>query len=288
MVLLLFFVFCLSQDEEGVTDSTDPSDDSVDSLNTDPPLVPADDTGSADHPDATAIPDAISSADQEDSALTSPSDESDLTVTIATDDPPITAESTPLPADEAAAKAIPPETALSTADSPNSSSPRATLHPPLQTPYQPPKVDMSNFRIISVIPPSASSYGGDEIAIVFEPDNLRFSSCRFGNVIVHGVMRDDHQLYCRAPEHQPGIVDLAVSKDGMEFFGSAEFKFTQSETLFIFYVVVPIVICVVVCAWATTNLRICGRKGIIGWWGFFAGRVKGQQRKILGQVNQSV
>jgi hypothetical protein len=108
------------------------------------------------------------------------------------------------------------------------------------TPYETPEV---SYRIVSVFPSSCGAEEEIDVGIAFSPENGIFTSCRFGDVIVRGSVRNDGKLHCRAPRHSPGKVNLSISGDGSKYIGNEEFVFKgKGLAVVVYYLLLVVVI----------------------------------------------
>jgi hypothetical protein len=83
-----------------------------------------------------------------------------------------------------------------------------------------------DYTILSVSPEVAHTDAPTLIVISFSPIDPEFAFVRFGDVAVAGyVGSEDGKLRCNSPLHRNGAVKLSISKDGVHFFGSADFAF---------------------------------------------------------------
>jgi hypothetical protein len=89
------------------------------------------------------------------------------------------------------------------------------------------------------------------VAVQFSPENARMGFCKFGDVIVRGSLKSDMRLHCKAPIHQPGQVNVSISRDGLQFFGVAVFTFERKGwlSLWIIGVAVAVTVGLVGSAW---------------------------------------
>jgi hypothetical protein len=99
---------------------------------------------------------------------------------------------------------------------------------PDEEPNQPPEEPLS---IGGILPRYCMFDSECVVAVQFSPENARVSFCKFGNVIVRGSVKSDLRLYCKAPMHQAGRVNLSISRDGLQFFGAAVFTFERKGWL---------------------------------------------------------
>jgi hypothetical protein len=87
-------------------------------------------------------------------------------------------------------------------------------------------------RIVSVSPQwvPADADTEIEVQIHFAPFDPDYKFCRFGALIVPGaVSLADQRLRCSVPKGKAGNVRLSISKDGVDFFGNADFAYVAKS-----------------------------------------------------------
>jgi hypothetical protein len=96
----------------------------------------------------------------------------------------------------------------------------------------------AEFRILAVTPNWTNAGIQREIDIRFTPQSSDVKFCRFGALVLRGVLRQDGRLRCKTPDHAPGAVRLSISRDGTVFSDEVTFTYRPRRVSLMPFVVI--------------------------------------------------